>query len=153
GSGMKDLFQLLVRGIGQLRFETDNANLRPRQAGASFGERRLAGNHDLGVPDFLRCLLGVTAVRIEGGLGSPLLCANDQHACAAGEAAQIVDIRQMGNQERIHSTGAKRGTKLRLSASVVHRGKLKRFPKKTPPAGTGGVSTMLLSLDDLRGDK
>jgi hypothetical protein len=66
-------------------------------------------------------LLIVAAIGIKSGFVPAIAYLKEQHACRPGKPAQIEDIRQVCDQERVKPASTQQGGKFFLSRNVVHQ--------------------------------
>jgi len=66
-------------------------------------------------------LLGVAAIGVKGRFARAIAYLKKQDACRPGKTAEIKNIRQVRDQERVKSASTQQGGKLFLSGNVVHQ--------------------------------
>ena len=90
-------------------------------------QRPFARDHDLRPFHFGPRLPGIAPI----GKEHPLLSCDNENAGAAGESAEIANIRRMGDQQRVQAMVGKRILQALLAASMVH-------PRSLATAWRGG---------------
>jgi hypothetical protein len=66
-------------------------------------------------------LLGVSTIGVKGRFTRAIAHLKKQDACCPGKTAEIKNIRQVRDQERVKSASTQQGGKLFLSGNVVHQ--------------------------------
>jgi DNA primase large subunit len=66
-------------------------------------------------------LLGVSTIGVKGRFTRAIAYLKKQDACRPGKTAEIKNIRQVRDQERVKSASTQQGGKLFLSGNVVHQ--------------------------------
>src|SRR5579862_1821878 len=153
-----------------VRFHAHSLQLELPGPFARFSQRGSPADDHFGPSDLVRRLLRVTAICIKDNSGSFPSSQEQKHSGASDKAAQVMDVRQMGNQQAIDSFTTEAGRQLILPDLVVHSGppslivsgvredeeapvSSPSHNKKAPGIHRGRRKIQRLSLNDLRSDK